>query len=36
MTTKYKIQFVASFFGGQGYLTSVWLANLFHDWTFNF
>jgi len=27
---------VASFFGDQGYLVSVWLTNLFHDWTFNF
>jgi len=27
---------VASFFGGQGYLISVWLTILFHDWTFNF
>jgi len=27
---------VASFFGDQGYLISVWLTILFHDWTFNF
>jgi len=27
---------VASFFGGQGYLISVWLTILFHDRTFNF
>jgi len=27
---------VAPFFGDQGYLISVWLTILFHDWTFNF
>jgi len=27
---------VASFFGDQSYLISVWLTILFHDWTFKF
>ena len=30
------IGIVAPFFGDQGYLISVWLTILFHDWTFNF